>query len=868
MGIASITPSMIDNESNDACGIASLSLDITDLTCDNVGENTVSLTATDVNGNESSATAVVTVEDNIAPVAITQNITVQLDEMGMASITPSMIDNESNDACGIESLVLDITDFTCENVGDNTITLTVTDVNGNESSATATVTVEDNTAAEVLTQNITVQLDEMGMASITPAMIDNESNDACGIESLVLDITDFTCENVGDNTVTLTATDVNGNESSATATVNVEDNVAPVPDVAELEDVIVKCEVVVGRITAPTATDNCGVLTATTSDPLTYNQPGSYVIIWSYDDGNGNTAMQTQNVIVEPSPLDAVTFDDASFVYDGSEHRLEVKNLPAGASADYTISSETGIQNGAINAGEYTVTASLSSGFETCPNTELTATLTILKAEAIITADATQIFTYDGTPKNVTASLNHSETELSYSPQEGFTEPGTYEITVASAETENYLAASEEVSMVIEKAEFTGVSFEGNAEPFVYNGNEHSIFVTGLPEGATVEYTNNGQINAGAYTVTATVTQNGYEDLVLTANMLIEKASQSITFDEIEDRNQLEDEYFQLNAVSTSGLPVIYSYTYENENPAATVGPRGFVRILNGGQITITATQAGNQNYEAAAPVVRTLTIQGSEARLVNAVINGTAYSNPGADIYYLIGCGNSEDEVQIELEQNQGSRIDHDNIFTMSTPAPGIYRETVIVTSEDGNLSTTYNIVVEKNFNFEDIVVQKFNNVLLVNNNPETNGGYNFVSYRWYKDGSVIGNGQYYSAGDNVDDQLDANSSYYVVLETEAGEFLRTCISAIQLRSSLNVALAPNPVSSGGTMELFADFPKNELESMNLSIHNLNGMLIKQMKSNSKSTSIALPYNLEMGVYILKIETKNIRKSLKFIIK
>ena len=104
--------------------------------------------------------------------------------------------------------------------------------------------------------------------------------------------------------------------------------------------------------------------------------------------------------------------------------------------------------------------------------------------------------------------------------------------------------------------------------------------------------------------------------------------------------------------------------------------------------------------------------------------------------------------------------------------------------------------------------------------------------------------------------------------METEDGEFLRTCTSAIQLRSSLNVALAPNPVNSGGTMELLADFPKDELETMNLSIHNLNGMLIKQMKSNSKSTSITLPYNLEMGVYILKIETKNIRKSLKFIIK
>ena len=870
-GVASITPSDIDNGSSDNCGIDTMNLDIPEFSCADVDNPvTVTLTVIDDNGNESSATATVIVEDNVAPIVETQAITVQLDANGVASITPEDIDNGSSDNCEIDTMSLDITEFSCTDV-DNpvTVTLTVIDVNGNESSETALVTVEDNVDPTVVTQNITVQLDVNGLASITPEDIDNDSSDNCELDTMSLDITEFSCTDV-DNpvTVTLTVIDVNGNESSETALVTVEDNVAPVPDVAELDDVIVKCEVVAGRITAPTATDNCGVLTATTLDPVTYNQPGSYTITWNFDDGKGNTAMQTQKVIVEPSPLNAVTFEDASFVYDGSEHTLEVKNLPTGASVDYTISSETGTENRAVNAGVYTVTANLSSEFETCPNTELTATLTILKAEAMITADATQTFTYDGIQKNVTASLNHSETELSYSPQEGFTAPGNYEITLTSVETENYLATTKEVSLVIEKAEITGVTFEGNTEPFVYNGNEHSIFVTGLPEDATVTYANNGKTNAGTYRVTATVSQPGYKDLVLTANMLIEKASQSITFNELEDLDQLTDEYLQLDATSTSGLPVMYSYTYETEDPAATVGPRGFVRILGGGQITITATQPGNQNYEAATSVVRTLNINGSEARLVNAVINGVTYANPSIDIYYLIGCGNSENEVQIELEQNQGSTIDHDNIFTMSTPAPGIYRETVIVTSEDGNLSTTYNIVVEKNFNFEDIVVQKFNNVLLVNNNPETNGGYKFVGYRWYKDGSVIGNGQYYSAGDNTDDQLDADSSYYVVLETEDGEFLRTCTSAIQLRSSLNVALAPNPVSSGGTMELLADFPKDELESMNLSIHNLNGMLIKQMKSNNKSTNITLPYNLEMGVYILKIETKNIHKSLKFIIK
>jgi hypothetical protein len=591
-----------------------------------------------------------------------------------------------------------------------------------------------------------------------------------------------------------------------------------------------------------------------------YTNAGTYkVTVASEETANYLPTSKEVSLVIENAEIEGVTFEGGIFTYDGTTKNISIAGPPEGATVKYA-------DNGQINAGSYQVTATISK--ENFNDKVLTADLVINKAEAVITTDAIQTFTYDGTVKDVTATLNHSETELTYAPAQGYTASGTYPVIISAKETDNYLSVSKEVSLVIENAEIAGVSFDGEFETFTFDGSEHSIFVTGLPEGATVEYNNNTHTNAGTYIVTATVSLEGYEDLVLTTTLVIKKAEQEISFNELEDLNQLSDEYLQLEATSTSGLPVIYSYTYETEDPAATVGPRGFVRILGGGQITITATQEGSQNYEAANPVVRTLTINGSEALINTAVINGVTYSNPGVDIYYLIGCGNSENEVQIELEQNRGSTIDRDNIFTMSTPAPGIYKETVIVTSEDGNLSRTYNITVEKNFNFEDIVIQKFNNVLLVNNNPETNGGYKFVSYRWYKDGSVIGNGQYYSAGNNADDQLNADSSYYVVMETEDGAFLRTCTSAIQLRSSLNVALAPNPVNSGGTMELFADFPKDELETMNLSIHNLNGMLIKQMKSNSKSTSITLPYNLEMGVYILKIETKNIRKSLKFIIK
>ncbi|MEZ5022242.1 MAG: hypothetical protein R2728_03070 [Chitinophagales bacterium] len=84
---------------SDACGIASL-IDQMNFVCSEVGGNTVALTVTDNNSNVSTCTAAI--EDNVAPVAICQSVTVQLDASGNGSTTATAVDNGSNDACGIK----------------------------------------------------------------------------------------------------------------------------------------------------------------------------------------------------------------------------------------------------------------------------------------------------------------------------------------------------------------------------------------------------------------------------------------------------------------------------------------------------------------------------------------------------------------------------------------------------------------------------------------------------------------------------------------------------------------------------------------------------------------------------------------------
>ncbi len=227
-GSASTTVADIDNGSNSIYGIASLTLSKTDFTCADVGENTVILTLVDSSSNTATCNAIVTVLDTIAPVTICQEATIYLDSTGNASIDSSFIDNGSYDVCGIATMVPDVTSFTCGDVGDNTVHMTVTDGSGNSSSDSSTVTVIDTIAPVTICQEATIYLDSTGNASIDSSFIDNGSYDACGIAAMALDVTNFDCTNIGDNKVHLTVTDVNGNSSADSSMVTVLDTIAPV----------------------------------------------------------------------------------------------------------------------------------------------------------------------------------------------------------------------------------------------------------------------------------------------------------------------------------------------------------------------------------------------------------------------------------------------------------------------------------------------------------------------------------------------------------------------------------------------------------------------------------------------------------------
>jgi gliding motility-associated-like protein len=95
-------------------------------------------------------------------------------------------------------------------------------------------------------------------------------------------------------------------DDTKTIDVIVGDSAAPILDLTTLPTITGDCNTQITTI--PTATDACaGAITATTTSPLSYSLPGTYIVVWNYNDGNGNSVPQDQTVIISNQPLPTTT---------------------------------------------------------------------------------------------------------------------------------------------------------------------------------------------------------------------------------------------------------------------------------------------------------------------------------------------------------------------------------------------------------------------------------------------------------------------------------------------------------------------------------------------------------------------------------
>ena len=114
----------------------------------------------------------------------------------------------------------------------------------------------------------------------------------------------------------------------------------------------------------------------------------------------------------------------------------------------------------------------------------------------------------------------------------------------------------------------------------------------------------------------------------------------------------------------------------------------------------------------------------------------------------------------------------------------PGL--DTLIYTLLSKNESYRENdtILIETPIPFESIIGQKWKNVLFINNNPQTNGGYEFESYKWFRNERSVNGTQFYSAGPSSADTLNPKDIYKVTMLTTDGMRISTCEGSPKIKT------------------------------------------------------------------------------------
>src|SRR6185369_4575739 len=284
-------------------------------------------------------------------------------------------------------------------------------------------------------------------------------------------------------------------------------------------------------------------------------------------------------------------------------------------------------------------------------------TLTIAKANQTITFGSLPAMTYGNAPfnPNATASSGLAITYTSSNPAvatiSGTTVTivgvGTTTITASQGGDGNYNAAAAVPQILTVNKAAATVALGGLNT--MYNGTPQAATATTIPSGLPVTITYNDAATipsaAGTYSVTATITSPNYQGNS-TGTLTISKGTQTITFGALPPKI-VGNAPFTLTASSNSGLAI----SYTSSNPAVATISGTTVTIVGAGTATITASQSGDANYNAASPAMQVLTVnpaQTSTGKTAVTIGSTTSYHDTITALFAAIPVGST---VTVKLQ-------------------------------------------------------------------------------------------------------------------------------------------------------------------------------------------------------------------------
>jgi FG-GAP-like repeat/IPT/TIG domain/Secretion system C-terminal sorting domain len=344
--------------------------------------------------------------------------------------------------------------------------------------------------------------------------------------------------------------------------------------------------------------------------------------------------------------LAAKTFGDAPFALTGTSSSGLSVSYNSSNTAVATVSGNTVT---IVGGGTTTITALQAGDATYAAATNIPQTLTVNKASQTISFGALSAKVFGDAAFALTATassglpISYTSSNTSVATVSGSTVTivggGTTTITATQTGNANYNAATgvpqtltvNKAGQTISFAPLPNKAFDDAA--FNLTATASSGLSISYSSGNTTVATVSGStvtiVGVGTTSITASQPGNANYNAatIVFQNLTIVKANQNIVFGVLAAKT-FGDASFALTAGAASGLPV--SYTSSNTSVATISGST--VTIVGAGTTTITASQTGDANYNAATSVPQTLTVNKADQTITfGSLANKTVGDAPFA---------------------------------------------------------------------------------------------------------------------------------------------------------------------------------------------------------------------------------------------
>ncbi|NLD19133.1 MAG: BspA family leucine-rich repeat surface protein [Clostridiales bacterium] len=266
-----------------------------------------------------------------------------------------------------------------------------------------------------------------------------------------------------------------------------------------------------GMEISPDGLTNWEKINSDTILPVAYN---GYHVRYYASNSMGTTYSNSATLRINKAVygVGEISWDDEDFVYNGTEKKIHIKNLPAGAIVNYKGCS-------AVKAGVYSASAIITpedrGNFIPLIIDEYRWEIKKARYDmSQVKWDYEEAFTYNEEEKSVLL-MNLPEGVTAQYRDNKATEAGKYRaVAELTYDHENHEEISvEDCTWEIRKAQYdmSAVKWQYSND-FLYDGTIKAIYLEGLPQGVTAQYEDNRATDAGSYVARAILTTDMPDD--------------------------------------------------------------------------------------------------------------------------------------------------------------------------------------------------------------------------------------------------------------------------------------------------------------------------------------------------------------------